>query len=391
MHAGLRAALLAARPVATKAWLQALMVSQAGGCWYDFGQTDRLFQDANGTVAVTTPNDVIGLTLDQQTWLGKTPVQAAAGQVERVTNGGPDFVNTTALGVTTATLAISGGDLVATATSGSGARVEFPVTGLSVGRAYCAIVRVKRGVGVKQFLDQWTWASVLKTAVTTDAEFAEHRFVLVATATSGVLRVYVNGTSADAGNVGDSVIIDSVSVREVPGNHAVQATSSFRPRFQATGAVYDGNDDRLDTGYLLPEAAAGFVVAAVTVPAVLPAVQAICGASAGGGALWLSLATTGQLRTVVGTTQTVVGPDLRGQTVTVGVSWDGAGNARTMLGGTIYPHTYLNIATATQPIRVGALGTSGGAASFFGGSIRSLVIGRQFLDPDTLTKLADAL
>jgi hypothetical protein len=139
--------------------------------------------------------------------------KAAATTLELATNPGPEFVTTTGIGTNGVTLSIVNGDIEATALDGTADRAEWTVSGLTVGRTYMAVVRARRGVvgGANQIITGWTWGTIPLTVVSTTS-FVNYSFYVVATATSGVSRVY----AANTGAAGDSVIIDSISIKEVP-------------------------------------------------------------------------------------------------------------------------------------------------------------------------------
>jgi hypothetical protein len=191
-----------------------------------------LADDASEAVA-------LALSIDR---IGKGTVDAAAGaSPEIVVNGGP-FANTTGITGISATLSVADGILTITATASNSGRGEWAVSGLTVGRVYRVVGRVRRKTGTGQQFRAWTWGTIQTTAITIDA-FGNYSFHVVATATSGVIRIYGSGVSA----VNDAVDVESLSMREVPGNHADQATStSYRMVRQADGSLRtDGLDDHL--------------------------------------------------------------------------------------------------------------------------------------------------
>lgn len=188
--------------------------------------------------------------------------------------------------------------------------------------------------------------------------------------------------------------IDNVSVKEVSPRNANQATASFRPKFQAVGATFDGNDDNLLTDYTAGPSA-NFIVAKVTVPASISVVQVIAGAAVtAANRIHLAVLPTGRLTfgagslgvgAVTGTT------DLRGQTVVVGMTCD-ARSVCLFAVDTIEATTgYTGGLAPTMPFRIGAVNSNHIATNFFGGSIARLVAGREFIDLDTFNKIAAAL
>src|SRR5690606_7271653 len=65
--------------------LNAFMAAQSDGLWFDFTQTDRLFQENVGPTPANDPGEVIGLAMSQRVWGGKTLAELLAGQPELVT------------------------------------------------------------------------------------------------------------------------------------------------------------------------------------------------------------------------------------------------------------------------------------------------------------------
>lgn len=176
--------------------------------------------------------------------------------------------------------------------------------------------------------------------------------------------------------------------------NATQATTSLKPKYQTTGAAFDGSDDNLLTGYTAG-AAENFIVAKVTVPATISGTQVIAGARTVAGArtnLYLGLwPATGGLLFGVGDAEVAPAGDLRGTVATIGISFNGAA-VRAFVNGSIVSETARSGSVTTSvAYRLGAVNQEGSAAYYFGGSIKSIVAGRQLLDLDTFNKIAAAL
>jgi hypothetical protein len=190
------------------------------GGWYDPSDLTTLFQDSAGTTPVTAVEQPVGLWLDKRlgamSALGPELSDYAAG-----------FASTAGISGVGATVSVASGVLTATATSTDGSdRAEIPISGLTVGRTYSVVVVAARGAqGVAQSITLSTALGIPNTFITTTT-LTPYRFNVQATAASGVIRVYAANA---AGAIGDSVLVSSISVREVPGNHLIQPTAPNRP------------------------------------------------------------------------------------------------------------------------------------------------------------------
>ena len=160
-----------------------------------------LYQDTAGTTPVTTPGQTVALALDKSKGL-------VLGS-ELVTNG--DFATDT-WWQKSASVTISGGAAVFTSTPGGSG--VFQTNLLTVGKFYSvtySVVSITSGAGFRVWTD-----GVIRTAVGTYTE------IYRASSTSfGVLVA----TTATTGS------IDNISVKELPGFHATQATLASRPTY----------------------------------------------------------------------------------------------------------------------------------------------------------------
>lgn len=181
--------------------IRALFAAGEQGVWYDPSDLTTLFQDAAGTIPVTAVEQPVGLMLDKSKGLALGP--------ELVTNG--DFSSDTwwlkGPGCT-----ISGGVGVATsAASGSG----FYKTGLLTTGAYYEIT----------FTVVHCSSGAFKVGFFNTAYSAAYSIPGTYT-----VRLRADGTGFVVETVGTTTgSIDNVSVRELPGNHAFQSTSTNRP------------------------------------------------------------------------------------------------------------------------------------------------------------------
>jgi hypothetical protein len=201
------------------------------GAWFDPSCMECMYQDSAGTTAAAI-NSPVGLLLDKRYGLARGP--------ELVTNGGFDSgANWTLNATAPATSTISGGKLTLVAPAGEAATAQQNI--LTIGKSYkvAGTVTVRSGSVKVQMGSGATAAGTL--VLTVSGAFSA---TLVASGSDGNFFL--------ARNAACDADFDNVSVRELPGNHATQATAASRPTLKqdATGRYYlhfDGIDDSLAT------------------------------------------------------------------------------------------------------------------------------------------------
>jgi hypothetical protein len=215
---------------------------------WDFSTLTGLYQDSAGVTPVTAPDQPIGLCLDSMGVLGS----------ELVTNG--DFSNGTTgwSNATGASLSVVSGALRSTSTvSGASARIATQtVAGLTVGATYRVTANVLAfgGAGaqaanpsmqIRNAADTVTTATIAATGLT-NAPISGY---FVATDTSHRIRPRWDGNAST--NTTSYLDFDNISVREITGIHASQATSANKATFRASGsrtnAVFDATDSMTST------------------------------------------------------------------------------------------------------------------------------------------------
>lgn len=206
-----------------------LFASGEQGAWYDPSDLSTMFQDSAGTTPVTAVGQPVGLILDKSQGLALGP--------ELVTNGSFDVG--TGWSLTNST--ISGGKLVCNAvgsvflatqsvafTYPKSYEVNVVVSGIVSGN--CVIVF---GVGV----------NVSSPPMVSNGAY---KFIIASGSGNSELRLLSSGS----GFVGN---IDSISVKELPGNHATAPSDAARPLKTSTGAAdwinYDAVDDVLNATF----------------------------------------------------------------------------------------------------------------------------------------------
>lgn len=210
------------------------------GVWYDPSDFSTMFQDASGTTPVTGVGQPVGLILDKSKGL----VLGA----KLVTNGGFDSDVSgwaTGLGV----IGWVAGRLRATNNSGVTNNIRpwqaiTTVIGLSyevLGHAFVGTAGAPLTLSVGNGAGSTTIASSAATVV--DASL---RVIFTAQQTTQYVWVGANLPNTKYFD------FDNISVREIPGNHASQVTSTKRPLLQQDGngkhyLAFDGIDDALST------------------------------------------------------------------------------------------------------------------------------------------------
>jgi hypothetical protein len=211
------------------------------GAWYDPSDLSTLFQDAAGTIPVTASGQPVGLMLDKRLGLVRGP--------ELVVNGGFD-TDTSGWSANFATISIDQQRLkmVATSAGDNGVRQDIPTI---IGRTYAVVgVLTNNAASASARLRK---ADTDYTNAVTSASVAagsSGTVSLLFTATQTVTRLLIDRVITGA-QVGDVIYADNISVRELPGNHATQATAASRPIYRDVGGLryleLDGVDDFLST------------------------------------------------------------------------------------------------------------------------------------------------
>jgi hypothetical protein len=207
------------------------------GIWYPAADLSNCFQDAAGTTPCTAEGQPVGLMLDQQYRAQPDgAVSATIAGPELVANGTFDAnaAGWSAFNTNTQAPSVQGGQLVVANNNSSTATAigAAQLLSLVVGRRYLVSGLVRRING------DFAHLTVINAAGTTfvaqGAQIASttlEQASLVFTATESTaqlyLRVFKAATTSVAGEI--SAAFDNISVRELPGYHATQATAGNRP------------------------------------------------------------------------------------------------------------------------------------------------------------------
>jgi len=207
------------------------------GAWYDPSDLTTLFQDSAGITPVTADGDPVGLMLDKRLGLVRGPEQSA--------NPGPDYASLTGFTATNGNLSIVDGHVRLTGNGGI-SRVTISET-LTVGKTYNVMIRARSSSpGARMFFWSGVEPSIDSGVGSIGSEFSDFSCIVKATSENVDVRAYIDTSSATAGYTLD---IASISIKELPGNHASQSTTAAKPTFRTDGTLYwlefDGDDDAL--------------------------------------------------------------------------------------------------------------------------------------------------
>ena len=180
-----------------------LFAASEPGAWYDPSDLSTMFQDTAGTTPVTATGQTVGLLLDKSKGLVLGPELVGAFTV---------YAN--------ASFSTVGGVTTVTCTSNGSYGIQLGFTG-AAGKTYLMSFNVvsnsaPRGV--------FGWSSLsssvaLSAGTTTGTKTG---YLLATAGGSGVIAIL--GATA-----GETFSISNISVKELPGNHATQATAASRP------------------------------------------------------------------------------------------------------------------------------------------------------------------
>jgi hypothetical protein len=195
--------------------------------------------------------------------------------------------------------------------------------------------------------------------------------ILTANSTSFGLTIY-----GQTVNTGGFLRVGTLAIRELPGNHATQSSSSFRPLSKLTYDQYDGSDDRMAGVY--PPTAAGTIIARFNGAT---AGRYVYGSHDGAdGRCYLGLDSSGRLAAGIGsqgTSTIVAGSDIRNAWHTGAVTWDETTVNLYLDGAEIYSAAQSGAVNTTVPIYRGCINSNGTPAAFWDGGIgESLIIDR---------------
>lgn len=213
-----------------------LFAASEPGFWFDPSDLSTLFQDTAGTTPVTAAGQSVGLMLDKSRGLVLGP--------ELFTPAGATAFNTNG------TISIVGNTATVTCTVAGTFGIRFAnVAPSAVGRSFRVGSNILTNSAPRTvFVDMGG-----KTSGFGSTTGNKSSYIIDAVSLASVV-VYVVG-----GQVGETFSLDlsTFSVRELPGNHAIQSTSLSRPTYQVDSngrgyLLFDGSDDFLVTPTITP-------------------------------------------------------------------------------------------------------------------------------------------
>lgn len=220
------------RPLASI--IKGMFTNGEQGVWYDPSDLSTLYQDAAGTIPVTAVEQPVGLMLDKSKGLVLGPELVQNGDFSQGTTGWT-VINADATHIVTFA---DGGIRYQSDTTTPSLQVLAAAGTLPAGKTYL----------VEAVCSKWTSGSVklFETLTGTLIVNGVGKFTARITPAAGT-QVIVLRNSANV-----DLTLDSISVRELPGWHASQATATSRPvlKQDANGCYYlrfDGTDDFLVT------------------------------------------------------------------------------------------------------------------------------------------------
>lgn len=188
------------------------------GAWYDPSDLTTLFTDSAGTTPVTAVEQFVGLMLDKSKGLVLGP--------ELVSNPGPNFVNTTGwTGQVNVTLSVDSGQLKSVLSSTSNTATYASITTVAGTRYKVTyVISGSTGTVVIQVYNGAFVTLIEQASTTGDGTFKTVTLTFVALST--------NTRILHGAGVASTILVSSVTVRELPGNHAT-STGTKRPKLAA--------------------------------------------------------------------------------------------------------------------------------------------------------------
>jgi hypothetical protein len=224
---GIGIGLTSQRGVSLNALIARLFANDEPGALFDASDLTSMFQGRTGTTAAAVGSPV-GYALDKREMGGKSAAAFIAGQPELVVNGGfdSDFSGWTAgaFGGSPAVLSVNSGRLRVTNDTAGGNGYVTQSFETVVGRSYQVTWAVYIGTATLPRISVGTSAGanqIYNRDVNTSGTYSA---IILATTTTSYVNVLNNTTTADL-----FTEADNISVKEVPGNHAVAPSDAARP------------------------------------------------------------------------------------------------------------------------------------------------------------------
>jgi len=204
--------------------IRSMFSSGEQGFFYDPNDLSTMYQDAAGTVPVTAAGQPVGLMLDKSKGL------ALSAEL------------LTALSPLNSTLSSTLPPLTATSTAASGVYGASKANFAQAGKTYKVKMSWSGNTQLTNIVLQC--GGVGTPALSLPSTLSGTIEAIFIVSNIGPLNIYKTSTA-----IGQSFTIDSISIKEVAGNHAYQTQSAMRPLLVASPQRldYDTADDKLIT------------------------------------------------------------------------------------------------------------------------------------------------
>lgn len=320
------------------------------GFVHDFSRLGQMWQERSAQTVVSANGNPVGRVMDGHTWGGLTYSQYRDQAAEIVTNG--DFESATGWSLY-AGVTIAGGKLnFASAANGSDARQTGKLTAYETYFVEYEVDSFTAGTAVRFF-------TVAATGVNRSAA-GVYNEIFSGNVASGGLGIQNTGTT--------TAVLDNMSVKHIPGNHAVQATAGSRPLLVELGALRGNGSSHNLLSEWVCGSSGNSMAARVSVPVTLAATQIVLGASGSATArFFVGFNTSGHLVGGVGDDDVDVvlhAHDYRGEVGTLALVEDGDDWFLYWEGVEVATGTLNGAPTTTIPWRLLALNNNGTAGSF---------------------------
>jgi hypothetical protein len=232
------------------------------GAWYDPSDLTTLFQDSAGTTPVTAVEQPVGLMLDKSKGLALGAELVTNGDFSNGTTGwnsgnGSSLSNTSNALIITGAAGYGYGYQSLTLEVGKTYKISWNIVATSSTPTY---LQVSTTIGGANMLNKVNDGTGYMSAIFTATAIVVYANFLTASPTSSVLT------------------IDNISVKQIAGNHAFQATAGNRPLLSArtnillaTATLATQSVTSLATNYALSFTGAGTVTLSGTATGVLSA------------------------------------------------------------------------------------------------------------------------
>ena len=330
------------------------LASISSGFLYGFGDLNRMFVLSTGPTAVASPGDSVGLFFDNLTWDHNSLATTMAAQSDLL-GGAGSFASSTGW-TQSGTASIASGKLSFTGTGRASYVPTLPVNG---GMARVSHDTLARSAGDVTFNFADNDAGTDATTPVYGTRTVSTGNILYVQIAAGNLVFRINGVSAYVGEQ------DNVTVKLVPGNYALQATSGSRGTYQADGILRVATDD----GYLTSLKPGKFLMARVKLTGGT-GTRVVAGASGSSTAYFnLYFNSSGQAAVQVGSgSEQAFGTDRTGVDGTVGLRIRADNTVDLIIDGVVVNSAAMSGApTTAQNIAIGATNNNGTLGSFLTG------------------------